>query len=343
MTPLTGSLPLKKASGSAPSGLGSQQPSGSQHPSLIGGRPRPQSPLRPREGWGRPWGGGGAAPGSFRSPRGNGSGTPILPQERAVGKEEPDPQPPHTAPRRAPAAGPPARVAPQTGPSPAAEGSGTAAGTRRPSAAPLGGETQRRPWLPWWRPQPRPQSPPCAHRPPRSRRPLSPAKPPQPPAAQYGEQEPPQWSSGNRGELHIHGRGWAGVARMGLPTLSRAAPASPRRGGRWLLPRASAAAARPQLPVAAAPRGRPPSPPSLTSARSPPALQPCEAPGASPTASGARGRAAATPSAAGTGAAGRRGSSRRAPVGFEALLGAPTRSAAASREQAFICLGVSAF
>lgn len=36
----------------------------------------------------------------------------------------------------------------------------------------------------------------------------------------------PQWSSGNRGELHIHGRGWAGGARTGPPLPGRPAPSS---------------------------------------------------------------------------------------------------------------------
>lgn len=36
----------------------------------------------------------------------------------------------------------------------------------------------------------------------------------------------PQWSSGNRGELHIHGQGWAGGARTGPPRLGRPVPSS---------------------------------------------------------------------------------------------------------------------
>lgn len=66
-----------------------------------GGGRSPSHPSGPRRaGGGRS--GGGAAPGSFRSPRGNGSRAPVLPQERAVGKEEPNPQPPLPLPAERP-------------------------------------------------------------------------------------------------------------------------------------------------------------------------------------------------------------------------------------------------
>lgn len=163
------------------------------------------------------------------------------------------------------------------------------------------------------------------------------------PEAQYGEQQPPQWSSGKRGELHIHGWGWAGVALMGLPTPSRAAPAYPHRdaaaaGGRWFLPRASAAAARPRLPASAGPGGRRarrgahrPRPPLPQPVALPPrgrakpwgraaALSPPPRTGSGSGLPAARcpWGAAAAPSGPGTGAAGRRGSSRCSLVGFTA-------------------------
>lgn len=62
----------------------------------------------------------------------------------------------------------------------------------------------------------------------------------------------PQWSSGNRGELHIHGRGWAGGVRTGPPRPGRPAPSSASftAGARRLL---GLLAASPALPTPPAP------------------------------------------------------------------------------------------
>lgn len=63
----------------------------------------------------------------------------------------------------------------------------------------------------------------------------------------------PQWSSGNRGELHIHGRGWAGGARPELPARGRSLLSSP--GGAPLSPPPA-----PPPPPALGHAGRPPPP-----------------------------------------------------------------------------------